>query len=378
MQRFILYVALVASLTLNVVGAVINLQFALFLTSSTFERLLLGAAVFLSDVLKASFPFLIRSAWSQRRYGSTMICIFLLPVTTFISATSTIGFASVIWASRAGSHQVQSMRYEALRSEFEQTREQLQWQPKHRPAKVVQIELSSMREHSRWRRSKKCTNATEVASDKFCRQYAHTQMELAVAQEAEALRRRLRKLSAVLETRSAGAINSQLGLLIDTLTQTINLSPDIAVSGPIILLVLFFEGFTIFGPFVTISALAHTSSRKTQHQPSSVKGRTLKAARKKASVGRQNERVRKSLRQAEYSATEGFLEQFTIRDSSGTVGSSELFEFYLDQHEKHEWPALSQRRFGDIMKTLGYTDKPKDTKTGHILYRGLRFVTPFP
>lgn len=375
MQRRILYVAFVASIGLNVVGALVNLQFAKSLASSTLEYLLLGSAVVISDVFKATFPFLIGLAWSERRIGSALICICLLPVPTLISATSTVGFSSTIWTTRAGSHEIHLMRYEALRSEFDRTREQLDWKPKHRPEKVIQFALSSMRKHSRWRRSKKCTNATEPKSQEFCRQHTRAQMELTVAQEAETMRRRLRKLTDQIATLPPNAINSQLRPLIDALAQTMVVPPSTAVIGPIILLVLFFEGFTIFGPYVTINSLIHSASQTTHHRSSEVNRKSRKTARKKASTAPRNETNRKPTRQTEKSAVEKFLKRYTQPDSSSCVGATELLNLYLSQRQEYGWPKLSQRRFGDIMWELKYKDKPKDSKTGRTLYGGIRLVS---
>ena len=73
-------------------------------------------------------------------------------------------------------------------------------------------------------------------------------------------------------------------------------------------------------------------------------------------------------------AVEEFLQLYTKKEPGASAGSTELLEYYHRKSAEHGWPEIHQRRFGDIMKALGYTDKIKGPK-GRIHYVGLRLVS---
>jgi len=175
------------------VSAAMNWRFGFQLGTTEFDGLIYGSASAAADCLKALVPFFIFAAIKNRMWSQAAASAVVWLVVTAYSLTSALGHAALNRQDTAGQRAAQTATYTNLQADLKRAQEQLSWVPQHRPAGVVQSELSSMEARKPWKWSRGCTKILGKITRKFCGEVTALKAELASAEQAAKLEQRVAK-----------------------------------------------------------------------------------------------------------------------------------------------------------------------------------------
>lgn len=199
----------VAAGVLLVVSAAMNYRFGLSLGKTELDGQIYGSASAAADVMKALVPFFLFSAIRNKAWSQAAASMLVWAVVMAYSLTSAFGHAALNRFDVAGQRVHQSQVYDQTRSELARAKEQLGWIPQHRPMMAVKSDIEGMKGHKRWQSTKACTEATYSKSIAFCDEYRGLVAELASAEKADALDKRIVAASATLAGFKGGSVNTQ-------------------------------------------------------------------------------------------------------------------------------------------------------------------------
>lgn len=194
MKTLLSILGICAALVMCAISGAMNYLFMASLGKTPLEGHVLGAASAAADVLKALLPFFIAWGWAAGRIVASVSGTFAFLFFAGFSLLSAIGFAAdnrgTLVDVRESTTQAYS-RVQVLLGDAEARRNAL---PAHRPASVVEEELSAHRQNRRWSATNECANATEAESRAFCTEYFRLRAELAAANEFDRLTKQIASL----------------------------------------------------------------------------------------------------------------------------------------------------------------------------------------
>lgn len=171
------------------------------------EAQILGAVSLATDAMKALAPFLIASAWRNRRWLQATIGGAVFTACLVFSLFSALGFAAGNRGAVTGSRETLNARLMAVSGELAEVEERLGRIGDVREVAAMERELAGLRLDGRWSSSRQCTDATMAKSREFCVDYLRLDGELGKASSDQLLRARrdeLRRTSAQLRDAGAG------------------------------------------------------------------------------------------------------------------------------------------------------------------------------
>ncbi len=207
-----------AAIILLGVSAAMNWRFGFTLGKTELDGHIYGAASVAADCMKALAPFFIIWAFRQRNYVQSFSGVLILVVCSFYSLTSSLGFSALNRADVIGERQVHATQYKDLRTELKRAEEKIGWIPQHRSTGEVEADLTALLSKPIYSRksgllgtidelTSGCTK-THWRARKSCAKILNLRKELAVAQQAQKLENRIKKLKSKLEgvSEEAGAV----------------------------------------------------------------------------------------------------------------------------------------------------------------------------
>ncbi|MEM7662787.1 MAG: hypothetical protein AAF292_11095 [Pseudomonadota bacterium] len=272
MSRIIAGIALVAALAFLAVSGVINARFGWSIGQSDFDSQVYASLSVASDILKAVCVVFLVTAWAQKNYISFGIAALLFVLTTVYSITSAIGFNALNRDTLQNERELNRAQYQALTSDMEKAREDLEALPIHRPAEVIDADIQAKQQRRRWTATKACTDATVPQSRTFCEAYHLLQAELAAAKKAEELNHQIgdlnRQLASLDQAVSSDTVDPQLSALSDLIGQKEN---NIRSAMNLLLAILCELGSGL-GLYLTLNYIRQTDAKKKplKTTPSSV------------------------------------------------------------------------------------------------------------
>lgn len=183
------------ALVLIGVSAFCNWRFGLSLASGFDAQIyaLLGAS---ADLFKALVPLMIAAAWAARERLRAIVGVVVFGVLTTYSLASAIGLYSLSRENAVSDVEVVQVEHQRLTRELTRTREELSELGSVRLPETVASAIAATKHDQIYTRSGECTDATAKSSRDLCARLADLKGELAIAQEAAALRDRIRNLQA--------------------------------------------------------------------------------------------------------------------------------------------------------------------------------------
>jgi hypothetical protein len=333
-----------ASAGLMAVSVAMNFTFGSSFGRTTFESYAYGAAFGFADILKAAAPIVAARSFADRKRGAALLGLFLWGTFAVCSAVSAIGFASANRTFTVDARKVQ--------------------------AALNQSRLASLEaDQSELRRLRDRLSGPEVARTERLQLMASAQrLEAAIG----AARGRLEDAAPIVTTPNPQAY---------TLASLTGASMDQVETGLVLLVALLVE-MGGFGPFITMNLAKVPRARKI---PAAEFGTSPSASTETASLKQaigsspgpdQRPRLVFSAGPEDLKADLGrFLQLHTLKEESSVLGSTELLARYNGSRGKRGLPAVSQRRFGDAMSSLGHCRKVR-TSSGHVHYQGLASLQP--
>ncbi len=185
------------ALVLIGVSAFCNWRFGLSLASGFDAQIyaLLGAS---ADLFKALVPLMIAAAWAARERLRALVGVVVFGVLTTYSLASAIGLYSLSRENAVSDVEVVQVEHKRLTRELARAREDLSSFGSVRLPATVASAIAAMKHDQIYARSDECRDATAKSSRAFCAGVAEIKGELAIAQEAAAMRNRIRELQAQL------------------------------------------------------------------------------------------------------------------------------------------------------------------------------------
>ncbi|MEO1264769.1 MAG: hypothetical protein AAFV26_03590, partial [Pseudomonadota bacterium] len=200
------------------VSAAMNWRFGYQLGTTEFDGIIYGSASAAADCLKALVPFFIFAAVKNRMWSQAAASAVVWLVVTAYSLTSALGHAALNRQDTAGQRAAEVATYSNLQADLKRAKEQLSWVPQHRPAAMVQSEISGMQARKPYKWSNGCTNVKGRTTYRFCKTFTALKAELGAAEQAAKLESRIeRTQSELAKTNGAGlrAADPQAQILAD-------------------------------------------------------------------------------------------------------------------------------------------------------------------
>lgn len=253
-MRHIMGVLGVAAATvLLAVSAAMNWKFGFNLGKSPFEAHLLGLASAAADCMKALIPFFLFAAIKNRVWSQAAAAGLLWLVVLSYSMTSALGFAALNRNDSTGERQLQTTAYQDLRKELKRAEDRLGWMPQHRPAAMVEQEISLAKKDRLFTTTKGCTEIPGKTTREYCQGLNRLQAELAVAVEASQVEAKVAEIKARLDrttgTTVVGEADPQAGVLSRLTGQDLNL----VQMGLVLLVAVLLELGSALGFYVAMS-----------------------------------------------------------------------------------------------------------------------------
>ncbi len=210
MKYFLSLLGVAAAIVLLTVSAAMNWRFGFTLGKTELDGHIYGAASAAADGLKALSPFFILWAFRQRNYMQSLAGIMILIVCSFYSLTSSLGFAAFNRAETTGERAVHANRYQDLRAELKRAEDKLGWIPQHRSVGEVEADLAAVLSKPVYSRKHGLLGTVEKHSEgcskaawgtrNSCAKVLELRKELAVAQQAATVEKRVRTLKVKLSS----------------------------------------------------------------------------------------------------------------------------------------------------------------------------------
>ncbi|MDX2156107.1 MAG: hypothetical protein SFW09_06310 [Hyphomicrobiaceae bacterium] len=167
------------------------------------DGVIYGAASAAADCFKALVPFFFFAAIRNRMWSQAAASAVVWLVVTAYSLTSALGHAALNRLDTTGQRAAQAQSYQDLRADLKRAEEQMGWIPQHRPAQTVQSEIDGLKTNRAWVWSNGCTDTKGKQSREFCQQLHGLTSELASAQQADVLGKRIADVKAKLANANA-------------------------------------------------------------------------------------------------------------------------------------------------------------------------------
>jgi hypothetical protein len=327
----------IASAGLLSVSVSMNFAFGSSFGRTVFESCAYGAAFGFADILKAAAPIAAAGSFARRKWGATLLALFMWGTFTVCSAVSAIGYASANRTFTVDSRKVQAALNQSWLASLE----------------ADQSELRRLRD--------RLAAPDLVRSERLQLTTATQRLEAAIG----ATRGKLEDAAPIVTTPNPQAY---------TLAHLTGASMD-KVETILVLLVALLVELGGLGPFITMNLAKVPEQRKVltnSAPPPKTTSRTFLNGRKvPAAVPARLQVVRVALARDDVEQDLGrFLDGRTRRDEHSALGSSELLARYNHSRRERGLEEISQRRLGDAMAALGHRDKVRHT-SGRIHYRGL-------
>jgi len=191
MRHVLGVLGVLAAAVLLAVSAAMNWRFGYSLGKTELDGVIYGSASAAADCFKALVPFFFFAAIRNRIWSQAAAAAVVWVVVLAYSLTSALGHAALNRLDTAGQRAAHAQSYQDLRADLKRAEEQLGWIPQHRPAQAVQAEIESLKLQSAWRWSKECTDIKGAQTRGLCQKYQGLSSELASAEQAEVLGKRI-------------------------------------------------------------------------------------------------------------------------------------------------------------------------------------------
>jgi hypothetical protein len=176
------------------VSAAMNWRFGYSLGKTELDGVIYGAASASADCFKALIPFFLFAAIRNRMWSQALASALVWLVVTAYSLTSALGHAALNRLDTAGQRAAHAQSYQDLRSDLKRAEEQMSWIPQHRPSMTVQGEIDGLKTNRAWLWSNSCTETKGKQTRDFCQQLHTLNSELASAQQADVLGKRIAEI----------------------------------------------------------------------------------------------------------------------------------------------------------------------------------------
>lgn len=203
MRHVLGVLGVLAAAVLLAVSAAMNWRFGYSLGKTEMDGAIYGAASAAADCFKALVPFFFFAAIRNRMWSQAAASAIVWIVVTAYSLTSALGHAALNRLDTAGQRAAHAQSYMDLRADLKRAEEQMSWIPQHRPAASIQAEIDSMKMQKVWSWSNSCTEIKGKQSRDFCQQLQGLVSELASADQAAALGKRIDEVKGKLANASA-------------------------------------------------------------------------------------------------------------------------------------------------------------------------------
>ena len=196
MRHVLGVLGVLAAAVLLAVSAAMNWRFGYSLGKTEMDGMIYGSASAAADCFKALVPFFFFAAIRNRMWSQAAAAAVVWVVVLAYSLTSALGHAALNRLDTAGQRAAQAQSYQDLRADLKRAEEQLSWVPQHRPAQTVQAEIESLKLQPAWRWSRECTEVKGAQTRGLCQKYQGLTSELASAEQADALGKRIDEVQA--------------------------------------------------------------------------------------------------------------------------------------------------------------------------------------
>src|SRR5262245_21961293 len=263
MLKFVGYLAAAA---LTMVSVATNARFGFTLAASPLDRVAYVATSVAIDLLKVGLPLLAIPLWANRHRALAVCAIAIWIGCTAWSANAAIGFV----ASTRGESVAQRIADGKTRTGWETTVERAEQEmarlAHHRPVAVVRAELNAVVVvGSAWQRSKHCTDVTLDESRAACAEVLHLRQELAAAEAADDLERKVVAGRAQLATMAV--TGADMDPQATVLANIIGLDQAQVRAAIALLLAFNLEAGSALGFAIIATATKGVSSPATPHSP---------------------------------------------------------------------------------------------------------------
>lgn len=180
-------VGLLATLTLVGTSMAMNAIYLMGQGKTPEEAYVFVALSLAADAWKAVLPLLIAAAWAERRRVVAVAGGILLAITLAFSFGSALGYAAQNRGFLAGTREFASAQLVGLVEEKRRLDVQLAAYAGHRPAGVIEAEMSGRRTDRLWTRSAACRDMQSAELRDFCRSYRALEVQMAGVAERQRL-----------------------------------------------------------------------------------------------------------------------------------------------------------------------------------------------
>ncbi len=391
MQKTFTAAGIVAATVLLGVSAAMNWRFGYSLGTTELDAHIYGAASAAADGLKALLPFFVLWALVSRSYIRALAGVALWVICSTYSLTSSLGFSAYNRDNNSASRVVQQTQYSDLRAELKRARERLEWMPQHRSVATVEAAIQAelmkpirgKRRTTLGRETQNCTK-TNFWSGKLCEEVFNLRKELATAQEAERLQKRIDAIQAKLDTVSTPVAAAKSGdPQVDMLSRLTGLDKEkiqLALTILVSLLVEVGSGlgfFVVFGPSRMAKSVAASmaAASPASSSTSKISERISKVVEEKpeiaegrvAPVAAEGSPVRKFVMSA--SDVKRFYADEIEKAEGSTITATALYEHYCRWCKANGRKPITLPAFGRQFGELGIQ---KAKIAGRIRYIGVK------
>lgn len=231
-----------------------------------------------------------------------------------------------------------------------------------------------MQQKRRWRTTHACTDATVTESIKFCGKFARLSAEHSLAVEASKIEARLSVIQDELKSQTKRGVVSAADPQAAILGRLLNLKVQSIQDSLILLMAILLEAGSSLGLYVVMNLIQLKRQRPEQYsehspEPLNPSFKVVKSPSLKLVHSAQETRKISS----DKANIQSFLNLQTDPSKGSAIGATELFRSFDQERAATGQPQISQRRFGEHMARLGYTDKARCKGTGRIQYVGLKW-----
>lgn len=191
MRHVLGVLGVLAAAVLLAVSAAMNWRFGYSLGKTEMDGVIYGAASAAADCFKALVPFFFFAAIRNRMWSQAAASAVVWVVVLAYSLTSALGHAALNRLDTAGQRAAHAQSYQDLRADLKRAEDQMSWIPQHRPAQTVQAELEGMKTQKAWGWSNGCAEVKGKDTRDFCQKFQGLHSELASAQQADVLGKRI-------------------------------------------------------------------------------------------------------------------------------------------------------------------------------------------
>lgn len=207
MRHVLGVLGVLAAAVLLAVSAAMNWRFGYSLGKTEMDGIIYGSASAAADCFKALVPFFFFAAIRNRMWSQAAAAAVVWVVVLAYSLTSALGHAALNRLDTAGQRAAHAQSYQDLRADLKRAEEQLGWIPQHRPAQAVQAEIESLKMQPAWRWSRECTDIKGAQTRGHCTKFQGLTSELASAEQAEVLGKRIDDVKAKIANANGNGTN---------------------------------------------------------------------------------------------------------------------------------------------------------------------------